>query len=254
MDRAFIAASRRTDRSLDARLESARRASEIHKSRTGKALCVTMESVINEEMYDEEDSDIPVRYRHLNAHLQTSSPAFNQRLSAYLTNTVAFRTALAQAAAGSLPNNQSSSPYVQNYVKNTAYLSDRLGKEDEAAATAVVPNTGAVNTPSFSPDNYSQQNEPKFVRAAINDSLAPFSIDLPANAAQMFPTGVDPVLNPDSYSAVLSQPKNTLSYNSFSPGVDPDPTKFEEVPQIQEDYWTDYINSTDDIGDSPEVY
>lgn len=95
--RAYIAASRRSDRSLEARVESARRASEIHKRRTGRSLRVTEQDVINEEMYEEEDDDLPFQYRRLTAHLQTGSADFNRRLAAYLTNQIAMRTALDQA-------------------------------------------------------------------------------------------------------------------------------------------------------------
>jgi hypothetical protein len=63
--RAYIAASRRSDRSLEARIESARRASEIHYRRTGKRLRVTENDVINEEMYEEEDDDFGATYREL---------------------------------------------------------------------------------------------------------------------------------------------------------------------------------------------
>ncbi|CAG8449471.1 10505_t:CDS:2 [Diversispora eburnea] len=52
-ERAYIAASHRGDRSMEARIESARKASEIHKKRTGKALRITPEDVRNEEMYQE---------------------------------------------------------------------------------------------------------------------------------------------------------------------------------------------------------
>ncbi|RMJ23070.1 hypothetical protein PHISP_06075 [Aspergillus sp. HF37] len=52
---AFVAASRRKDRSLDARLESAHRASGLHKERTGKALRITKEIVETEAMYEEVD-------------------------------------------------------------------------------------------------------------------------------------------------------------------------------------------------------
>ncbi|MCJ1311013.1 hypothetical protein MMC25_004683 [Agyrium rufum] len=96
-ERAYIAASRRSDRSLEARVESARRASEIHKRRTGRSLRVTEQDVINEEMYEEEDDDLPMQYRRLTAHLQTGSADFNRRLAAYLTNHVAMRSALDQA-------------------------------------------------------------------------------------------------------------------------------------------------------------
>ncbi|KAJ9611111.1 hypothetical protein H2200_004294 [Cladophialophora chaetospira] len=97
-ERAYIAASRRSDRSLEARVESARRASEIHKRRTGRSLRVTEQDVINEEMYEEEDDDLPLQYRRLTAHLQTGSADFNRRLAAYLTNQVAMRSAVQQMA------------------------------------------------------------------------------------------------------------------------------------------------------------
>ena len=81
---AYIAASRRSDRSLEARIESARRASEIHKKRTGRALRVTEQDVINEEMYEEEDDDLPTQYQRLNAHLHTTSVMFNKKLHDYI--------------------------------------------------------------------------------------------------------------------------------------------------------------------------
>lgn len=99
--RAYIAASRRSDRSLEARIESARRASEIHKRRTGRSLRVTEQDVINEEMYEEEDDDLPLQYRRLTAHLQTGSADFNRRLAAYLTNQVAMRSAMEQMVQNS---------------------------------------------------------------------------------------------------------------------------------------------------------
>ncbi|OQE09713.1 hypothetical protein PENFLA_c100G05184 [Penicillium flavigenum] len=54
-ERAFIAASRRKDRSLDARVKSANRASSLHKHRTGKALYITKKIVEEEGMYEEFD-------------------------------------------------------------------------------------------------------------------------------------------------------------------------------------------------------
>jgi hypothetical protein len=83
-ERAYIAASRRSDRSLEARIESARRASEIHKKRTGRALRVTEQDVINEEMYEEEDDDLPTQYQRLNAHINSSNIMFNKKLHDYI--------------------------------------------------------------------------------------------------------------------------------------------------------------------------
>ncbi|KAE9369489.1 hypothetical protein N431DRAFT_469396 [Stipitochalara longipes BDJ] len=109
-ERAYIAASRRSDRSLEARVESARRASEIHKRRTGRSLRVTEQDVINEEMYEEEDDDLPMQYRRLTAHLQTGNADFNRRLSAYLTNHVAMRSALEQSISNSYAQQYPNAP------------------------------------------------------------------------------------------------------------------------------------------------
>jgi len=112
--RAYIAASRRSDRSLEARIESARRASEIHKRRTGRSLRVTEADVVNEEMYEEEDDDLPMQYRRLTAHLNGNASDFNRRLAAYLTNQVAMRDALDQAISKSYaPSGQQWDPATQ---------------------------------------------------------------------------------------------------------------------------------------------
>ncbi|KAH8590861.1 hypothetical protein B0O99DRAFT_283134 [Bisporella sp. PMI_857] len=103
-ERAYIAASRRSDRSLEARVESARRASEIHKKRTGRSLRVTEQDVINEEMYEEEEDDLPLQYRRLAAHLTTSNVDFNRRLNDYLATQVAMRSALANSYGQQFPN------------------------------------------------------------------------------------------------------------------------------------------------------
>jgi hypothetical protein len=54
-------------------------------------------------MYEEEDDDLPFKYRQLTAHLQTGSSEFNRRLAAYLTNQVAMRSALDQMVGQSYP-------------------------------------------------------------------------------------------------------------------------------------------------------
>src|SRR5579859_7680174 len=94
--RAYIAASRRSDRSLEARLESARRASEIQKRRTGKALRVTEADVQNEEMYEEED-DLPASFHY---GLGSSSFELRMRMQAYWEQQLALRNAMSFAAAG----------------------------------------------------------------------------------------------------------------------------------------------------------
>ncbi|KAK3329291.1 hypothetical protein B0H66DRAFT_526680 [Apodospora peruviana] len=58
-ERIYIAASRRGDHSIEARVALARMASKIHKWRTGKGFRITHEIVMNEEMYEEEEDVIP---------------------------------------------------------------------------------------------------------------------------------------------------------------------------------------------------
>ncbi|KAF4454566.1 hypothetical protein FALBO_15808 [Fusarium albosuccineum] len=53
-ERAYISASRRSDRSIEARLESAHKASKIHKRRTGKSLRVTRDAVLRQELFEED--------------------------------------------------------------------------------------------------------------------------------------------------------------------------------------------------------
>ena len=121
---AYIAASRRSDRSLEARIESARRASEIHKKRTGRALRVTEQDVINEEMYEEEDDDLPTQYQRLNAHLHTTSVMFNKKLHDYIATQHGVRNMFMsqyqnpsyQQFGGQYPANTGSFPQANNWL------------------------------------------------------------------------------------------------------------------------------------------
>lgn len=82
-ERAFIAASRRKDRSLDARLESANRASMLHKKRTGKAFHITKEIVEKEAMYEEIDERYQEkRIRMLQAQNMQIEEQFHRHLLA----------------------------------------------------------------------------------------------------------------------------------------------------------------------------
>ncbi|KAJ5748198.1 uncharacterized protein N7511_009894 [Penicillium nucicola] len=82
-ERAFIAASRRKDRSLDARLESANRASMLHKKRTGKGFHITKEIVEREAMYEEVDERYAEkRIRMLQAQNMQIEQQFHRHLIA----------------------------------------------------------------------------------------------------------------------------------------------------------------------------
>ncbi|KAK3319845.1 hypothetical protein B0T19DRAFT_273219 [Cercophora scortea] len=87
-ERAYIAASRRADRSIEARVQSAKNASEIHKKRTGKGFKISEEIVLKEEMYEEEEEEFPRHFRSM-AFMHTNSPEMNSRVSAYVSNHMA---------------------------------------------------------------------------------------------------------------------------------------------------------------------
>ncbi|OBT67485.1 hypothetical protein VE03_03122 [Pseudogymnoascus sp. 23342-1-I1] len=165
-ERAYIAASRRSDRSLEARVESARRASEIHKRRTGRSLRVSEEDVINEEMYEEEEDDLPHQYRCITAHLNSQSTDLNHRFSDYLTNHIGMRSVLEKALsdsyatqaaqqAGQVPN---SYPTVANMMNaQMGYQAQMLDNHPPPYAMQNVMPTMPIAIPQ--PPAYLQQQQ-----------------------------------------------------------------------------------------------
>lgn len=135
-------------------MESARRASEIHKRRTGRSLKVTEQDVVNEEMYEEEDDDLPMQYRRLTAHLQTGSADFNRRLSAYLTNHVAMRSALDQAITNSYAQQYPNAPqFAHNHqsMYPSPFIAQNMPQQQPAQMFVQPPYNMVTGTPSYRP-------------------------------------------------------------------------------------------------------
>lgn len=135
-------------------MESARRASEIHKRRTGRSLRVTEQDVVNEEMYEEEDDDLPMQYRRLTAHLQTGSADFNRRLSAYLTNHVAMRSALDQAITNSYAQQYPNAPQFAHNHQNmypSPFMAHNVPPQQPPQPYVQPPYNTATGTPSYRP-------------------------------------------------------------------------------------------------------
>ncbi|OTB00317.1 hypothetical protein M426DRAFT_15560 [Hypoxylon sp. CI-4A] len=133
-ERAYIAASRRADRSLEARVQSARQASEIHRRRTGRGLKVSEEIVLKEEMYEEEEDDIPRHYKYLTAHLQTNSRDMNHRVNAYITTQAAMATMaryneVNRLFSESFPTAMSYQQSLQQNLGNSMYMSPLMNNE-----------------------------------------------------------------------------------------------------------------------------
>lgn len=66
---------------------------------------MTEQDVVNEEMYEEEDEDLPAQIRRLQqfAHLQTNSDHFNYRLQNYMASHIGTRQALMEQSYANVP-------------------------------------------------------------------------------------------------------------------------------------------------------
>ncbi|KAI1505060.1 hypothetical protein F5X99DRAFT_302212 [Biscogniauxia marginata] len=149
-ERAYIAASRRADRSLEARVQSAKMASEIHRRRTGRGLKVSEEIVLKEEMYEEDEDDLPRQYRYLTAHIQTNSPEMNQRVNAYITTQAAMATMARYNEVNRLFSESFPSAMAyQQQLNNSMYMAPLMNtaplspKSSGASPTRATPSASA---------------------------------------------------------------------------------------------------------------
>lgn len=218
--RAYIAASRRSDRCLEARMESARRASVIHEKRTGRALRITEADVVNEEMY-EEVNDLPSQYRRLSAHLQTESAAFDRRLLAYLSSQIATR----QAVSDCWQNGQStcdphlinpstmSESHVQMPMYQTSETSHRQMPYHQSAQHSMQspqhfqPYSNETQYPPGFNQQYAQSRPPS---ASRSDSIS--RVD---SAVDM--TGVSPTFHHPFDPRLQHQTSQTFKGQHFNP-------------------------------------
>lgn len=128
---------------------------------------MTEQDVINEEMYEEEDDDLPLQYRRLTAHLQTNSVDFNRRLAAYLTNQVAMRSAMEQMVNNSYNqqhngNNQQYANYPQQPMFNSPNMYQNM--------PPTPPNSyRAAPYPNPHQPNYRQMHNRAYSMAAPNE-------------------------------------------------------------------------------------
>lgn len=216
-ERAYIAASRRADRSIEARVQSARNASEIHKKRTGKAFRITEEIVMKEEMYEEEDDDFPRSYRLLNPHMQTANPELNARVDAYLSNRVAM-SKLLTATDTDWRNNEINTTFDQFFPNatqqvraasrqwSTQGLPIQQTVQSPVVAPTPVPSASEQSiNPQFQSINYRQEiNERNLSAAGLSPTEA-------RNDGTMSP----PALTPGS----MSHPATPRSRHGSTFGV-----------------------------------
>ncbi|KAL2210884.1 hypothetical protein CC79DRAFT_543934 [Sarocladium strictum] len=164
-ERAYIAASRRADRSIEARVQSARMASEIHKKRTGKSFRITEDIVIKEEMYEEEDDDFPRSYRLLGPHMQTGSSEMNSRLEAFLTNKIAMSQYVARGGERWEKENEINKLFAASFPNLDAQakaLSQSFSNPNYGGAAQTREESGAPNTHNSHPQSPLSPVSPTF--------------------------------------------------------------------------------------------
>uniref|UniRef100_A0A8H7NIM8 Uncharacterized protein n=1 Tax=Bionectria ochroleuca TaxID=29856 RepID=A0A8H7NIM8_BIOOC len=208
-ERAYIAASRRADRSIEARVQSARMASEIHKKRTGRGFRISEEIVRKEEMYEEEEDEFPRSYRILGAHMQTNSAEMNSRVEAYMTGRLAMSAYMSkvnenwnenninQLFAASFPNaKQQAQQLSQRMSQSGTYENQSAAPQRTAAPASMSPHFQPVtyqhganrhgSLASVSPTESNPNENP--LSPSLTQASSP-TPDTPATASFSFPTG-----------------------------------------------------------------
>ena len=105
-------------------------------------------------MYEEEDDELPSHYRRLTAHLQTDSNDFNRRLSAYLTNHVAMRSALDQVITSSYAQQYPNAPqFAHNHqsMYPSPFMAHHMPQQQALQSYVQPPYNAATGTPSYRP-------------------------------------------------------------------------------------------------------
>lgn len=164
---AFIAASRRKDRSLDARLESANRASMLHKKRTGKSLHITKDIVEKEAMYEEVDE----RYQEKRIRmLQAQNMQIEEQLNRQLLTALAARnhrgsTSSASSATTNSVTSASPKPLAPHqHLRRATSMAPRasidgvrkmsLDLSSVRSSFSEGMQTGALNSPMITENSY----------------------------------------------------------------------------------------------------
>lgn len=176
-----------------------------------------------------------MQYRRLTAHLQTGSADFNRRLSAYLTNHVAMRSALDQAISNS---------YAQQYPNAPQFAHNQPGMYPSPF------NTQGM-TPAQSPQSYMQ---PHF-QSANPVSFRPPSVRPVSTAGQPSPGSY--VQSPSTSSPVDAndQRRGSIKSKSTSPVAVRTPQSMHaglSYPQVSTSYQTKQIQAPVQIPSSSQ--
>lgn len=194
---AFIAASRRKDRSLDARLESANRASVLHKKRTGKCLHITKDIVEKEAMYEEVDE----RYQEKRIRmLQAQNMQIEDQLNRQLLAALAVRANSNNHRGSSSPS--SSSPAAASLSSASA----RSSSASSAAPSIVAkqqPRRASSMTPRGPMDGVRKMSlDLSSLRSSMSEGMqtGPMTSPMVMNQGYMMSPGYETFPSPEQNS------------------------------------------------------
>ncbi|KAK1975917.1 hypothetical protein LZ30DRAFT_604528 [Colletotrichum cereale] len=236
-ERAYIAASRRADRSIEARVQSAKMASEIHKKRTGKGFKISEAIVQAEEMYEEEEDDMPRSYRMLAAHLQTGSAEFDYRVNAFLANRVAMASMVAglrneewaqnpinKMFAEQFPNANKQAQALSRNITNSMYYQPVAGQrsvqqQPQSENVASSPLSPSFGTGSFQPERHKYQRERTQSVASPMDMATPTVRDNAQSPPALSPSSEAAAGTPSTRTAsTFPSPMMNLDHSLFPTG------------------------------------
>ncbi|KAI1103355.1 hypothetical protein F4804DRAFT_342523 [Jackrogersella minutella] len=225
-ERAYIAASRRADRSLEARVQSARQASEIHRRRTGRGFKVSEEIVLKEEMYEEEEDDLPRHYKFLTAHLQTKSNNMNHRVNAYITTQAAMATMARYNEVNRLFSESfPSAMSYQQQINNSAYMAPFMNNDGNIPHRLSGSSEGssATRTHSVSSSSHYDRRDSSTVGSPVPNSAATTISSPPALTPTSLTTDGDgseskstPYQTPSAFSPLHLDPQLAQQSTSSS--------------------------------------
>lgn len=182
---AFIAASRRKDRGLDARLGSANRASMLHRERTGKSLRISKDIVEKEAMYEEVDEWYrEKRIRVLQVQSMRIEEQLNQQLLAALTVRASHRGSTSSSSSSAATTASPTSPASSASSVPPQPLACHYQPQQVASRTPQAPmdamHKESLDIPSLPPSALDKMQttelnrftEPSYVMSPRYDSIA----------------------------------------------------------------------------------
>jgi hypothetical protein len=193
-------------------------ASEIHRRRTGRGLKVSEEIVVKEEMYEEDEDDLPRQYKYLAAHLHTNSPDMNHRVNAYITTQAAMATmARYQEVNRLFSESFPTAMAMQQQLNQSAYLTPLMNMANAGAMPSPIPSPAQTprqqhtGTPNAEAQTLASPT-PKPTTKASPSPLSP----TPASAnAKLEPKDL-PYQAPTSMSSFQIDPRLAQSTSTFT--------------------------------------